>query len=189
MTDFKTFKITSQGNSFDDAFRAAKGQALKEDGNTSPILLASTFEDRTSDYRKKDGDEIISKEVDEALVPLCFGAQAKKPIPNLNKIKSAVSNHTSNGARKWYTVYEVHSLSKDGTSLIKEIEPKPNKKEAVDAAREWTGKNMQSSVVKIAKHLEEDSPIVSEITYKQSSRERLGTYVFYGKIPIIGTED
>jgi len=186
MTQLKTFKVVSQGQSFEDAFEAAKETALREHGHSTPILYAINYEDRTPDYRKKDGDENLSKEVEASETPICLAAMVKKPLMNTNKIKSSVNIFSQEGPRTWHTKYGVYKVNASKVQPVTDIEPQKTKGDAIKEARKWTGKNKQATIVKVGKYLanEDDVEIVAEISYKKSSKERLGTYIFYGKVVI-----
>lgn len=79
------------------------------------------------------------------------------------------------GTKKWVLKYVVYNRYMDN-----EIASKDTKGEAVKKAREYTEKTQERTYVVMKKVLEKGNPKVAEITYKGSSNETLGEYIFFG---------
>jgi len=172
--------ITARGMSMQDAYRNAVEDAIHEHGNDSyngTISTTSGFVDKTKEYRGSDMDihtyagwlydnNKISKWGNAA------GVCTAEPIENTNKIKSQVTAHPQKGNRVWKTMYVAKTY--DG-NRIGESEFQAD---AIKLARAYTEREKTKSIVTIEKRLVGSSNLVSEITYKKSDKERLGSYFF-----------
>jgi len=98
----------------------------------------------------------------------------QKPGANDNKIHTSVTDFPSKGEKKWDTKYLVVDIS-DNVLLSKQF---TIKKDAVDAAREFSSENFIDTYVLIGKTATNFSRIQSKITYKPSLKQAEGTYVF-----------
>ena len=105
------------------------------------------------------------------------GAQAiciEQPKGNENKIKTQVEHIVIPGTKKWMLVYVVYS-SRD------RIMSAATKGEAVKLAREYSEKHQCTTTIKMEKRLpKDDHSLVAKVTYKRSSTEREGKWVFFG---------
>ena len=85
-----------------------------------------------------------------------------------------VTNQPFKGTRKWELVYVVTEGSHT------EIGSKDNKADAIKMARLHTERTQRRTCVHIERRLKGSNSQVAEITYKSSSNESVGEYVFFG---------
>jgi len=175
------FQNKSRGTSMSEAYRSAVSEAREEYGNDSyngTISTTSGFRDLTSEF-KRSGlslNKFIDENIDKAEKRgNCFGICIKEPKSNTNKIKSQVTNFVEKGTRKWVLKHIVYDRYQET-----EIASEDTKGEAIKKARAHTEKTQERTVVVMKKVLEKGSPRVAEITYKGSSNETLGEYIFFG---------
>lgn len=103
----------------------------------------------------------------------------QKPIGNDMKTKTTVTNYPAKGTRKWVTKYMVDDPRWQGT-IIEEYK----QADAIKKARALVEKNPEWKLkVYIAKVLEQHQPLVAEISYKKSSKERDGRWEVKGTLP------
>lgn len=99
-----------------------------------------------------------------------------RPIGNNMKTKTTVTNYPVKGTRKWVTKYMVDDPRWEGT-IIEEYK----QADAIKKARALVEKNPEWKLkVYIAKVLEQHQPLVAEIKYKKSSKERDGRWDIKG---------
>jgi len=100
----------------------------------------------------------------------------QKPIGNEMKTKTTVTNYPAKGTRKWVTKYMVDDPRWQGT-IIEEYK----QADAIKKARALVEKNPEWKLkVYIAKVLEQHQPLVAEINYKKSSKEKDGRWEIKG---------
>jgi len=105
------------------------------------------------------------------------GAQAiciQEPKSNDNKIKTQVEHVVTPGTKKWVLTYIVYcGESRIASSLTKG--------DAVKRARDYSEKHQCTTTIKMERRLEKDAhALVAKITYKKSSTERDGEWIFFG---------
>lgn len=149
----------------------------------NPEINIFEFENKTSKFKSKKFDEDMEVEMDKLIYPKGYVVILQKPILNTNKIRSSVNSFKQDGTRNWTTTFRICYMTTEGIRPIPNSFPFTNKKEAVLAARDWTGENKVKSYIKVTKELlhPDDTVIVSEIDYKPSKNERMGTFLFFGK--------
>ena len=99
-----------------------------------------------------------------------------KPVKNNMKIKTTVKNYPVKGTRKWVTKYMVDDPRWSGT-IIEELK----QADAIKKARALVEKNPEWKLkVYVAKVLEQHQPLVAEINYKKSSKEKDGRWDIKG---------
>ena len=106
---------------------------------------------------------------------IVFYYMAQKPGKNVNKIQTSVVDFPSKGEKKWETKYLV--IDRFGNLLLNNTDFKI-KKDAVDAAREYTAENYINSKVIIGKSALNFSRTQSEIKYKPSLEQTDGRFIF-----------
>lgn len=175
------FRTKSRGASMSEAYRSAVDEVREEYGNDSyngTISTTNGFRDLTSEFKRSGLSlhDFINKNIDRAEKRgACFGICIKEPKGNTNKIKSQVEHVVEKGTKKWVLKYVVYNRYMDN-----EIASKDTKGEAVKKAREYTEKTQERTYVVMKKVLEKGNPKVAEITYKGSSNEVVGEYMFFG---------
>lgn len=173
------FQITRNGRSLKDAYNAAKEEAEEKYGYDSYNGTISTThycEDLTKNFKAsgKSMAEFIDKQMDRIEKWHCAAICVENPVTNTNKIKSQVDHIVTPGTKKWdlrYTVY-----NREGTRLG----GYKTKGEAVTNARKYTEEKQIPSFIRMEKELEKGNNIVAEISYKKSSTEKQGRWVFFG---------
>jgi hypothetical protein len=120
-------------------------------------------------------NEFINDSIDE--LTKHQGAQAiciEEPKGNENKIKTQVEHIVTPGTKKWVLVYIVYC----GESRIASAFTKGD---AVKRAREYSEKHQCTTTIRMERRLEKDAhALVAKITYKKSSTERDGRWIFFG---------
>lgn len=106
---------------------------------------------------------------------ILFFYRSELPGENINKTQTKVIDKPGKGTKKWETKYLI--VDRFNNLLIKDTNYK-FKKEAVDAAREYTNKYFTSSFVILGKSLEGSDRIQAEIHYKPSLDQKDGSWTF-----------
>ena len=174
------FTNSGRGKSARDVFTKLQDAATREYGDDSYNGTISTvpgFHDITNEWKntKKDLDGFIAERLDGANKYDCFCICTNPPVENKNKTKSQVENIVTPGTKKWillYCVYEAWSG--------RFIASFNNKGDAVKRAREISEKEQAEVHVKMEKKLDKGTPLTAKITYKKSTTEKDGHYVFFG---------
>ena len=177
------FRNESRGKNVQDAYNRAVERAEEEYGHqqgySGEINCSTGFRDITKEWKasKKTLDQFIADKSDdlskhEAAQAICI----EEPIANKNVTKSQVEHIVTPGKKKWVLKYVV-SKSWDHNVVIGSY---LTKGDAVKAARAYTEKYLSSTVIKMEKRIEKSNAVVAKITYKRSSTERDGRWVFFG---------
>lgn len=174
------FQINARGTSLKDAYTNAIAMAEYEDGHDSYNGSISTTVgclDLTEQFKRsgKSLAEYTDMQMDKLHKRDCAAICLEKPVENTNKTKSQVTNLVTKGTKKWVLKYTV-GLQRDDMPLGSY----DTKGEAVEKARKYTEQTGETTEVYMEKTLEKITPIVARITYKKSSTEKLGRWVFFG---------
>jgi hypothetical protein len=174
------FRNTSTGKSVKEAYNRAVDIAEEEYGHqqgySGEINCSSGYRDVTAEFKasKMSLQEFIDKKQDT--LTKHQGAQAIciiEPKLNTNKNKSQVLNTATKGTTKWVLKYTVRTFG--------DIISRHNTKgDAIKAARAYTEKHVNQSEVIMEKLMEKGSDVVARVSYKRSSDERDGKWVFFG---------
>jgi len=173
-----SFVNKGRGKSMRDVYTDLVDEATSEYGHDSYNGTISTtcgYQDITNEWKasKEDIRTFISKKLEKASKRDCFGVCIAPPKVNSNKIKSQVEHFVEKGTKKWVLKYVVSDYDN-------QIGKYSTKGEAVKAARAYTEKTQQSTSIVIEKKLERGNSTVAKITYKPSSTEKDGQYIFFG---------
>ena len=177
----QSFTTYSRGKDAKDAYNraveAAEDEYGHQEGYSGQINSSHGFRDITSEFKasKKSMNQFIDEQMDK--LSKFDGARSiciEEPVGNSNKIKTHVENVVTPGAKKWILTYVIYCHSEM-------IGIASTKGEAVKKAREYSENHQCSTTIRMEKTLnrKEDS-LVAKITYKKSSREREGRWVFFG---------
>ena len=131
------------------------------------------YSDKTSHF--KSSGLTLDKYIEKYESDDCIGICIKEAKANTNKIKSVVKHEVFKGTRKWELTYVVETKWGDN-----QLGSKDNKADAVKIARAHTEKTREATVIRIERKLVGSNSRVAEITYKGSTNEVQGTYVFFG---------
>jgi hypothetical protein len=177
----QSFTTYSRGKSVNDAYNRAVERAEAEyghqEGYSGQINSSAGYRDVTKEWKssKLSLEAYMEKELDR--LTKHQGAQAiciEEPIENKNKTKSQVEHVVTPGTKKWVLTYVVYC---DGSRINSAL----TKGDAVKMARAYSEKHQRTTTVKIERRLEKDShALVAKITYKPSSTEKEGRWVFFG---------
>jgi hypothetical protein len=172
------FTNSGRGKSARDVFTKLQDAATREYGDDSYNGTISTvpgFHDITNDWKnsKKDLDGFISERLDGANKYDCFCICTNPPVENKNKTKTQVEHIVTPGTKKWVLKYVVYTHDH-------QVGGYTTKGDAVKAARAHTEKTFKSTSIVMEKKLEKGNSQVAKITYKQSTTEKDGHYVFFG---------
>lgn len=175
------FTTRSSGKSVRDAYDRAVELAEEEyghqEGYSGEINSSAGYRDVTKEF--KASGKSLAKFMDDQMDKLTKhqGAQAiciEEPRENTNKIKSQVEHIVTPGTKKWLLKYVVYN------SEDRMIASCDTKGDAVKKAREYTEKYQRSTNICMEKTLEKGNRTVARVTYKSSSVERDGRWVFFG---------
>ena len=172
------FENRGRGKSAQDVFTRLVENAEREHGDdpyNGTISTVSGFRDITEEY-KRSGKEIyrfINDKFDNANKRDCFAICIHPPVDNKNKTKSQVEHIVTPGTKKWVLKYVVYTFDNQLGSYN-------TKGDAVKAARAHTEKTFKSTSIVMEKKLEKGSNQVAKISYKKSTAEKDGEWVFFG---------
>jgi hypothetical protein len=173
-----SFQNTGRGRSAKDVFTRLQDAAQREYGDdcyNGTISTVPGFRDITNEWKtsKKTLDAFVHIKLENANKYDCFAICTQQPVTNNNKIKSQVEHIVTPGTKKWILKYVVYSHDDEIGSYL-------TKGEAVKVARAHTEKTMYRTTISMEKKLEKGSSEVAKITYKKSSEEKDGQWVFFG---------
>lgn len=173
------FQINARGTSLQDAYGNATAMAEHENGHDSYNGTISTTigcTDLTEQFKRsgKGLSEYIDMQMDKLHKRDCAAICIEKPVANTNKTKSQVEHIVTPGTKKWVLRYVVYDWEDNflGGYLTKG--------EAVTKARKYTEMYQTPTNICMEKTLEKGNRMVARITYKKSSSEKLGRWVFFG---------
>ena len=174
------FHNSGRGRSAKDVFTKLQDSAQREYGDdcyNGTISTVPGFRDITNEWKnsKKDLHRFIDNKLENANKYDCFAICTRPPIENKNKTKSQVEHIVTPGTKKWILLYCVYEAWSD-----RFVASFNNKGDAVKRARELAEKNMAEVHVKMEKKLDKGTPLTAKITYKKSTTEKDGHYVFFG---------
>jgi hypothetical protein len=178
----QVFQTYSRGRDVRDAYSRAVEDANDEyghqEGYSGQINSSGGMGgDLTKEFRAS--NKSLSQFIDEQLEKLTkfSGARAiciEEPRSNDNKIKTQVEHIVTPGTKKWVLMYVVYFSGERVMSA-------PTKGEAVKIARQYSEKNQCTTMIKMERVLEKkDHALVAKVTYKKSSTEREGKWIFFG---------
>ena len=176
----QSFTSYSRGKDARDAYTRAVEEAEYEyghqEGYSGAINSTAGFGDITKEFKasKKSLNQFIDEQMDK--LTKYDGARCiclEEPIGNTNVTKSQVENIVTPGTKKWVLKFVVRGYR--GV-----ISTHNTKGDAVKAARAYTEKHQESTGVYMEKTLEKGDAQVAKITYKKSSKEREGRWIFFG---------
>lgn len=175
------FNTQSKGKNVQDAYSNAVDHANDihghQEGYSGEINCSAGCRDVTKEW--KASKKSVAQFVDEAMDRLTKhqGAQAiclQEPIENKNKTKSQVEHIVTPGTKKWVLTYIVYCGESRIASAV-------TKGDAVKRARDYSEKHQCTTMIKMERRLEKDShALVAKVTYKPSTTEREGRWVFFG---------
>jgi hypothetical protein len=175
------FSNQSKGKTVQQAYNKAVDRADNEyghqEGYSGQINSTPGFRDVTKEW--KASGKNIAQYMDDAMDKLTKhqGAQAiciEEPKHNTNKTKTQVEHIVTPGTKKWVLTYIVYGGESRIASAV-------TKGDAVKRARDYSEKNQCTTVIKMERRLEkEPHALVAKVTYKPSTTERDGRWVFFG---------
>jgi hypothetical protein len=175
------FKERGIGKTAQEAYRKlceiAEEEYGHQEGYNGTISTTHGFRDETELYNKSKFDDVsayIRNRFDSMNKRDCSVICVKQPVGNKNKTKSQVEHIVTPGTKKWILKYFVYS----GRDSF--IGAYLTKGEAVTKARAHTEKTQESTYITMEKVLDKANKTVAKITYKKSTNERDGEWVFFG---------
>ena len=175
------FKVRSSGKTAQEAYNRACEVAEDEyghqDGYNGTISTTDGFRDETELYKKSkfnDTSAYMRDRFENMSKRNCSAICIVQPVGNKNKTKSQVEHVVTPGTKKWVLQYTVETY--DGNVLSAHA----TKTDAVKIARYHTEKTQQATKIKMRKVIEKGDPLVARITYKKSTTERDGEWIFFG---------
>jgi hypothetical protein len=175
-----SFQNSGRGKSAQQVFTRLQENAEREYGDdcyNGTISTVPGFRDITNEWKnsKKDLNRFIDEKLDNANKYDCFAICTHPPVENKNKTKTQVENIVTPGTKKWVLLYCVYEAWSD-----RFVASFNNKGDAVKRARELAEKNMAEVHVKMEKKLDKGTPLTAKITYKKSTTEKDGEWIFFG---------
>ena len=175
-----SFENSGRGKSAKQVFTKLQDAALREYGDdiyNGTISTVPGFHDITDEWKKskKDLNRFIDERLNNANKYDCFCICTNPPVENKNKTKTQVEHIVTPGTKKWVLKYVVYDYYND-----RQIGAYNTKGDAVKAARAHTEKTQYRTSISMEKKLEKGSSEVARITYKSSTTEKDGHYVFFG---------
>lgn len=177
-----TFITKQKGKDLGSAYKEAYDDAVDkyghQDGYSGQINSTYGVADITKSYEnsKLSLPQFIDEKLRHADKGQCYAICTRNPVKNNNKIKTQVEHVVNKGTMKWllkYTVYEYEHP----------LKAFPTKGQAVSFGRAYTEKTGRSTTIVMEKILEKGSSTVAMISYKQSSTEKPGEWIFFGVAP------
>ena len=175
------FQTSQRGTSLKEAYYSAQEDAISEcghqDGYNGTISTTIGYTDLTENFKRsgKSMAEYIDMQMDKMSKRDCAAICVEKPVANNNKTKSQVEHIVTPGTKKWVLKYVVYNGYTD--EMIGSF---ATKGQAVLKAREYTERTQTPTNICMEKTLEKGNRTVAKITYKKSSTEKLGRWVFFG---------
>jgi hypothetical protein len=164
-------------NAYDRAVERAEGEYGHQEGYSGEINSSAGYRDVTKEFKAsgKTIREFMNQQMDR--LSKHQGAQAiciQEPKSNDNKIKTQVEHVVTPGTKKWVLTYIVYCGDSRIASAL-------TKGDAVKRARDYSEKHQCTTTIKMERRLEKDAhALVAKITYKKSSTERDGEWIFFG---------
>jgi len=175
-----SFTTSRRAKTMSEAYRIACDDANDEyghqEGYNGTISTTSGFMDVTNEFKrsKKDLNKFINDNIDRGEKRgRCLGICLEEAKANTNKIKTQVEHIVSKGTKKWELRFVV-------THRGDSVGSKKTKGDAVKLAREYSEKHQTRTSIHMEKVLVGDGSKVAEITYKPSTTEKDGKFVFFG---------
>lgn len=173
------FQINGRGKSLSEAYLSVSKEAEAEygyDGYNGTISTTISYTDLTPQFKRsgKSLADYIDMQMDKLHKRDCAAICLEEPVANKNKTKSQVEHIVTPGTKKWVLRYVVYDW--EDTFLGGYL----TKGEAVKKAREYTERTQNPTNICMEKTLEKGNRTVARITYKKSSTEKLGRWVFFG---------
>ena len=177
------FKERSTGKTAEEAYKRiceiAENEYGHQDGYNGTISTTHGFRDETEAYGKSKFNDVsayIRDRFDSHVMNKrdCSAICVRQPVGNKNKTKSQVEHIVTPGTKKWILKYFVFA------NYDTFIGAYLTKGEAVTKARVHTEKTQESTYITMEKVLDKANKTVAKITYKKSTTERDGEWVFFG---------
>lgn len=174
------FQSSYRGKSLKEAYTNAVQDAESEFGHdpyNGTISTTHMLVDKTKEYKSgtKNLQQFIEMYIDKGEKRQCFAICIEEPKVNTNKIKTHVEHIITPGTKKWVLKYMVYAGYEE-----KFVGVFDNKGDAVKAAREYTEKTQITTSVQMEKVLAAGTRNVAKITYKKSTTEKDGKWIFFG---------
>jgi hypothetical protein len=178
------FRERGTGKTAQEAYKKlceiAEDEYGHQEGYNGTISTTSGFRDETEVYNKSKFDDVYAYirdrfESHSMSKRDCSAICVLKPIDNKNKTKSQVEHIVTPGTKQWVLKYEVENYFEDRV-----IASCMTKGDAVKMARAYTEKTQHSTKIVMRKVLIKSDPTVARITYKKSTTERNGEWIFFG---------
>lgn len=176
------FRERGTGRTAQEAYKKLCEMAEEEyghqEGYNGTISTTTGFKDETEIYKKSKFDDVYAYirdrfESHSMSKRDCSAICVRQPIANKNKTKSQVEHIVTPGTKKWVLKYVVQY----GDHVIGAWNTKGD---AVKDARKYTEQNQVPTTIVMKKYLEKGDNLVAKITYKRSTTERNGEWLFFG---------
>lgn len=177
------FERTSHGKTLREAYERAYEDAIEEVGNqegyNGDINSTDELLDRTEAFirSKKSIRDFIEESLEIIPKRACWAVCLIEPILNNNKVKTKVDNIVTTGTKKWILKYKV--VDRAGDTIFSEN----TKGEAIQKAKGYVEKHQRTLSIHLSKELSEGNTKVATVSYKRSTDERDGTWIFFGIAP------
>lgn len=165
----------SLADAYDNAREEAEGMYGHQEGYNGTISTTYGVTDLTVNFKnsKQKIEDYISDQVQRLNKRECAAICVREPVDNKNKTKSQVEHIVTPGTKKWVLKYVVQR----GDHVIGSWDTKGD---AVKDARKYTEKHQVPTSIVMKKYLEKGDNLVANITYKKSTTEKPGRWIFFG---------
>lgn len=165
----------SLADAYDNAREEAEGMYGHQEGYNGTISTTYGVTDLTVNFKnsKQKIEDYISDQVQRLNKRECAAICVREPVDNKNKTKSQVEHIITPGTKKWVLKYVVQR----GDHVIGSWDTKGD---AVKDARKYTEKHQVPTSIVMKKYLEKGDNLVANITYKKSTTEKPGRWIFFG---------
>jgi hypothetical protein len=178
------FQESGNGPSLQDTYKSlceiAEDEYGHQEGYNGTISTTTGVNDVTEKYKKSKFNSVeqyIRSQVEVLGKRDCCSICLQEPVGNKNKTKSQVEHIVTPGTKQWVLKYEVEEYYGEGNRVIASC---MTKGDAVKSARAYTEKTQTTTRIVMRKVLIKADPTVAKITYKKSTTERNGRWVFFG---------
>ena len=170
-----TIRANNINTAWNEAVEDANEYSGHQEGYSGDLNTCDFTKDLTYKLSSMSEEKLVEYMYENCPKWEAWGFCSKKPVGNTNKIKTVVTTNPQKGTRKWKTQFQGINFS------VNAVVTADSQTECIKKSRAYVEKNPRQRLrVEITKILEKGNHRCAEITYKSSSKETRGTYIFVG---------